>query len=708
MSLIEWYKKNRKYTLTVLILSLLFFSLTVITMVSASKNRANLIEIETLRETEHYEKVMSNIFKKFEEIQVFVETIGVDNLTDENCNEFAEKLDFTDTGFISFSIAKDGIMSYYYSYEFDDDLIGRNLLQDERLDVRSSVIYAIENDVIVLNGPFILLHGGEGIVLRKPIFENGEFSAIINLVIRYSELNVLFDKNKSEIINVGVYDNDKANVFGDLNYREDLLYLESIGIENVDWLIGIEVADSYMKRSLSVDIVIITISVFIYSIGLYVGTTIYSKNKNLLEKQKRLIYFDNLTSLPNRRQLNIDVENMIKNNEPFFLGFGDLDNFKNLNDILGHSVGDIYLKDIAVRLGNIISNNISIYRWGGDEFIFLIKTSNKEEAIKYLDSIYAGFMKPIRVKGTDFNASISIGVVTYPQHGIFIDDLIKRADIVMYDIKSQNKNSYGFFENKYIDTLQREVDFEQRVNRYSIEDYEVYLQPILDTDTKEVWGFEALSRLFDKNGKAINIADVVKVLERKGEIPNLDRHVFNTICQYAKEIKRIFNKDFFYTFNVSPLTLTQDFVDFIEAAIKNGELSPKHFIIEIIETIGFSDFESSLRLLNHLKALGFQIAMDDFGMGYSSLSYITKLPLSIIKIDRYFINNYYDNEFDRLLIFAIRDISKSLKLKIIVEGIETTKQLEFIKGIGAHLYQGYIHSKAMSYLDIIKHLKEGF
>ncbi|HPJ24443.1 MAG TPA: EAL domain-containing protein, partial [Bacillota bacterium] len=250
--------------------------------------------------------------------------------------------------------------------------------------------------------------------------------------------------------------------------------------------------------------------------------------------------------------------------------------------------------------------------------------------------------------------------------------------------------------------------FENKVNQYSFDDYQVYLQPIVNTETNEVYGFEGLTRLFDKSNKPLNTIDVIKVLERQGKIPELDMHVFDTVTQYAKQLKQRFKKDYYFSFNVSPVTLSEDFVTYLADKVKAEHLDPTHFIFEIIETIGFKNIDESVSLLQKLRNIGFQIAMDDFGMGYSSLSYIAKLPLSVIKIDRYFINNYYDNEFDRLLIFAIKDISKSLNLKIVVEGIETTRQLEFIKSLGAHYYQGYFHSRPMSIKDLMIKLDKGF
>ena len=203
--------------------------------------------------------------------------------------------------------------------------------------------------------------------------------------------------------------------------------------------------------------------------------------------------------------------------------------------------------------------------------------------------------------------------------------------------------------------------------------------------------------------KDINEDKLISLTEiRSGFIEELNS------VKRGENIRDMFDKEYIFSFNLSPISLNSDMADYLEKKVIENNLNPNNFILEIIETIGFKDIGESIILLKKLRDIGFRIAMDDFGMGYSSLSYITKLPLSIIKIDRYFISHYYDDEFDRLLIFAIRDVSKSLNLEIIIEGIETMDQLEFIKSIGAHYYQGYLHSKPMSFKLIAKHLKEGF
>jgi diguanylate cyclase (GGDEF)-like protein len=698
--------KNNKGFSFILLLSTILWALSVgLFLINNNTLKFEIIDIESKRALDHYENVLHTVFDQLTRIEVFTETVGIENLTEEKFESFIAINDFENIGFISLSIAPGGVIEYYHADEYEDSLIGLDLINDERVFVREAVQYAIDNDVVVINGPFILIQGGNGLVFRKAIYEDDEFVAIINLVIGYENLNTMFAESSSNVVELGIYDSDNNLMFGSLEYSDDLDFYDKMHLDNIDWNVGVNVEKRYEVTSLLINITILTLSTLLYIFAVVFGTKFYRSNKDLLTTQKKLINYDNLTGLPNRRKLSSDIKAAIKRNKPFFLGFGDLDNFKNLNDILGHSVGDNYLIDISNRFHRITNDNITIYRWGGDEFIFFFNCESKEDTIILLNEIYIIFKEPIIIKETNYNVSMSIGVVNFPDHGNTIDDLVKRADIVMYDIKSTSKNSYGFFEDKYLDNLQREVDFENKVYEYSMDEIEVYLQPVISLESNEIVGFEALTRLFDKKGNLINTGEMIKVYERKGDIFKLDKYIVEKAFQYSVKLKEEFNKNYSISFNISPITLSDEYIEFLKYLIKKYNVKAKYFVIEIIETTGFKDINESVLLLNKLRKVGFRIAMDDFGMGYSSLSYITRLPLTLIKIDRDFVQNYQTNEFDKMLILTIRDISKSLNLQIVVEGIETKEQLEFVRDIGAHYYQGYLHSKPMSFDNIRKLLK---
>ena len=404
MKIFKMIKNNKSFS-TILILTLIIWAISISLFLIANNGaKRTLVDAEAKRAQEHYENVIYQIVEKLDHIAIFTGTIGVENLTEENFALFALQNDMSNIGYINFSIAPDGIQEFFYSVEPDEFIAGHNLLTDDRDYVRDAVEYAIVNDVVVINGPYELRQGVEAVVFRQAVFEDGNFVALVNLVIDFEELKIMFEDSYSNTVDVGVYDSNNNLLFGNLEYDSGISHLEDIGLEGVDWQIGVQITDSYNKSSRVMSILILFTSTSLYLFAVYIGVKFYINNKKLLVNQEKLIFFDNLTSLPNRRLLTSDIEEAIKSKEPFYLGFGDLDNFKNLNDILGHSVGDSYLKDISDRFHELSNELITIYRWGGDEFIFLFRSKTKAETIKLLNKVYKIFKKPIILKDTNYNS----------------------------------------------------------------------------------------------------------------------------------------------------------------------------------------------------------------------------------------------------------------------------------------------------------------
>lgn len=700
-------KTHYKFLIAILIAISLGNGFAYLTIKTNIDTREELIALDTSRSLNQYSLTLGQIFSKIDIIETFVLTSGIENITDDSFEEFAENTSFEGIGFASFSIAPEGVIEFYYSDAFDEDLIGLDLVNDERDHVRIAVDYAITNKLVVVNGPFDLLIGDEGIVFRKPIFMDDEFVGLINLVVEVETLNEQLNRYDTNRIVTGVFDRNEELVFGDEEGENHELHAyEQIHFDYVDWHIGVQVSSEYQQNSFWVSSFLGTGFTVLLIIVLYLWSHYYYRNRKLIAKQEQLIYYDNLTELPNRMLFKEETQALIYNRTPFFLGFGDLDNFKNINDVLGHSVGDQYLSFVASHLMVLLSDNLKIYRWGGDEFIFVFMNTTKDELEQVMENIFKIFRRPFEVKETKHQISISIGLVEYPIDGSNLDDLVKRADIVMYDIKSQHKNTYNFFKQKHLDKLYNQLQFQQTLDDYDVDDFDVYLQPIIDVKSGDIIGFEGLARLFSPEGKQFPTHEIIKFYEQDGTITKLDKYVFNRICTYITECNQLEEKNLFFTFNISPLSLTMEYIEYIEHTVHSYDIDPNNIVIEIIETLGFKDVKISIELLDKIKEIGFRIAMDDFGMGYSSLSYITKLPLDLIKIDKTFVHDYETNTFNRTILHTIKDISNSLNLDILVEGIETQNQLDYISDLGAQYYQGYFHSKPMSFKDIKKFMEK--
>ncbi|MBI9009413.1 MAG: diguanylate cyclase [Tenericutes bacterium] len=337
MRVFKFMKNNKKFFLFVLIVTVIWALLLNTISVTTKKHQEQIVSLETIKETENYEAILNNIIKKIELVKVYVETVGFDNITQNSFSDFVERTDFSDIGFLSLNLAPDGIIAFYYSDVLDEeDLIGHNFFEDSRESVRNAIDYTIEHDVVVVNGPIDLLLANQGIVLRRAVFENSNFTGIISLVIDMNQLSALFEQTSSNVIDLGVYQTDNTLIFGDLEYSDDLLSVNNIDIDEVDWRIGVKINDSFASESQWTEIFILATGNLLYLMAIGLGGLLYFRNKKLINKQIELINYDNLTQLPNRRLLEKDVNHAISNNQPFYLCFGDLDNFKYLNDILGH------------------------------------------------------------------------------------------------------------------------------------------------------------------------------------------------------------------------------------------------------------------------------------------------------------------------------------------------------------------------------------
>lgn len=661
----------------------------------------NELKLETELIAHIYQEEFQKVFSDIEQVRTYINTVDDTSFTQESFNAFIENNSLEYEGFIGLCVAPDGVREFFYTEMQVDIPLDVNILENDDETISLDYQYSILTGKTVIDEPRMVPAGVYGIVFRTAYFEDGEFAGIINYTISKEYLDSQIGILPYDITSSIIVDYNNETIFGDeLNNQESVTttYLDKT---HTNALIKVQESTSAQRNQFMGNVYIGTGFVILYFIIIALWTNYYSKNYSLLKKQKQLINYDNLTGLPNRLLFEEETQHLIDNKIPFVLGFGDLDNFKNINDVLGHTVGDHYLSFIANQMKEFTSNKIKIYRWGGDEFIFVFQTSERSQIFESIERIFDLFKEPFDINGSKHQISISIGLVEFPLHGTNLDDLVKRADIVMYDVKSNQKNTYSFFKQVYLDELMEEIEFQQKVDEINLKDSELYLQPIVHTNTNEVVGFEALSRIKDNNGNPLNTLRVIKSLEKDGLITKLDKQVFRGICEIMSKFQSTIQMNYFISFNISPLSLNNDYIEFIERTVKSYRLNPSNFIIEIIETLGFKDVNQSVNLLNRIKQSGFRIAMDDFGMGYSSLSYISKLPLDLIKIDKSFIDTYKTDKFNQTILMTIQDISKSLKVNTLAEGIETKEQLEYIKSLGTMYYQGFYHSKPERAEDIL-------
>ena len=442
---------------------------------------------------------------------------------------------------------------------------------------------------------------------------------------------------------------------------------------------------------------------------------VHTNLKEIIDSQEKanfLAYHDSLTKLPNRvkleETLNYSIAFSLRNKLNLFVLFLDLDRFKNINDTLGHGVGDELLKTIANRIKKILRETDTIARMGGDEFIVVLDSSvNKKSAGYVCEKILEVVKEPININNNILNTSASIGVAMYPDDGEDITTLIKNADTAMYHAKKLGKDNYQYYDKQLSLDVHEQLLIEQALKEVIAKE-ELFLnyQPQYEIGSKKIVAFEALARWIHPELGFISPDKFITIAEDTGDIVEIGKFIFETACRDFVEFKKV-NKNLEYiAINISSIQFrNKNFVNDVFYIISKYGLDPKEVELEVTERYIMEFSESNMETINSLRDLGFRFSIDDFGTGYSSLSYLTKLPIDIIKVDKSFIDGTPDDNNNVQISKAIIALSKSLGYKVIAEGIEYIEQEEFLKSLDCELAQGYLFSKPLKFIEIMELLK---
>jgi diguanylate cyclase (GGDEF)-like protein/PAS domain S-box-containing protein len=420
------------------------------------------------------------------------------------------------------------------------------------------------------------------------------------------------------------------------------------------------------------------------------------------EKLKYQAHHDLLTGLPNRtlfqERLSQTIISAKRHNQKFALLFIDLDQFKKINDSLGHQVGDEVLKEAASRLTKALRAEDTLARLGGDEFTIILKDiKNAKNAAVVAEKITKAMKKPIEIGTHTLHISSSIGISIYPDDTVFETDLIKYADTAMYKAKDKGRDNYQFYAAEMTHEALQRVMLENDL-RIAIkeEQFIVYFQPQYTTETKKIIGMEALVRWEHPKNGLISPAVFIPLAEETGLIVEIDALVMQkAMKQFVSWYKEGHNPGKL-SLNLSMKQLAKDdFVQTLTNNIKKFNFNPQWLELEVTEGDVMNNPKSAIEKLLTIHKLGVDIAIDDFGTGYSSLSYLKKLPLDKLKIDKSFIRDLPDDEDDIAITKAIIALGKSLNLKLIAEGVETKEQKEFLISNGCHYVQGFYYAKPL-------------
>lgn len=405
---------------------------------------------------------------------------------------------------------------------------------------------------------------------------------------------------------------------------------------------------------------------------------------------------DFLTGLFNRMRCEQDLATAIveanKIGQNGAVLFIDLDDFKHINDGLGHQYGDLLLKMVSIGLQQIKGIVDKCYRLGGDEFLIIISPEEFKNLDYILASIKKLFSKPWSLENGDYYCTMSMGIVEFPKDGNDVNDLIKKADIAMYDAKNYGKNRYSFYNSNEDKNTYERLDIEKNLRMAVSADYEeftLYIQPIIDSNTMSPVGGEVLLRWNCKQLGFLLPDEFIPIAEHIGLITHIGNHVLKQACFINKNWSDM-GIEMYISVNLSVIQLLQnDIIETIEDILKETGVNPKNLVLEVTENLAINDMSRMKKVIEDIKSLGIQIALDDFGTGYSSLSYIKQINFDIIKVDRSFVADIEKDNYARTFIKLISELSKQLNVKICVEGVENMRQYEILKELDVTLLQGF-------------------
>jgi len=443
------------------------------------------------------------------------------------------------------------------------------------------------------------------------------------------------------------------------------------------------------------------------------SVTDITERKEFEERINYLAYYDSLTGLPNRalfiERLNESIAKTQKENGKGALLFLDLDNFKAVNDTLGHSYGDLLLENVGIALRKHMGKNDTVARLGGDEFIILIPRLEEISAVEVLaGTLVNAFRIPWKLMGYEFHITASVGVTIFPDHGQDEQTLLKNADSAMYKAKEQGKNNYQFYTEsmnaKIIERLEMENSLHNALERG---EFILHYQPQVEICTGRIVGVEALLRWNHPAKGLVSPLKFIPLAEATGLIVPIGEWVLHTACKQAVSWQKMGLPPRIVAVNLSARQFQQqNLVEIIRRVLDETGLDPQWLELEITESIAVMDLEFAVSMLHRLRDMGIRIALDDFGTGYSSLCYLKSLPINSLKIDKTFVHDMTENLNEEAIAKAVINLARSLNLMVTAEGVETKEQLVLLKEHLCSRAQGYLFSKPLPPEEVLSLLRK--
>ncbi|OPH60261.1 hypothetical protein BC351_17335 [Paenibacillus ferrarius] len=642
-------------------------------------------------------------------------------------------------------IAPKGIVKYVYPVKGNESILGWDLLKDPRENVQQQIAHALQTKSMTINGPFQLLQGNNGLVARKPLYQNGTFWGFVSVGIDMDRLlnEAGVKDNGEDILDMAIRSPGQPAFYGDDAIFQKNPMLSYIQLSDNKWELAAQPHTSSIQnigqqigfiRSSYISVLLLALLFILYisrqrdklrravndrtkelqlanegltsmNDKLLAGQQeLCNSNKRLQESEQLLSYMayhDVLTNLHNRAHFQMMLKEQIQwcqtHHTSLAVLFFDLDNFKMVNDSHGHDMGDLMLMEVADRIQQSGLAYHTFSRFGGDEFAILLDNCSDETDIQlFCEQLIDVLKPPCLLANRAFFISASIGIVLYPNGGITWETLLKNADIAMYIAKKESGSSYSFFNQQMAMNSLSKLEMGNHL-RQSLErgELEIVYQPQVDCHLGQIVGVEALLRWNHTTKGYISPSEFIPLAEEIGTIVEIGEWVLRGACLQMKLWHRQMDAPLTMSVNLSVKQLNDErFVDKVSQILEETGLEAKYLEMEITENVAMKD--EQLDALRCLRQLGLAISVDDFGTHYSSLSYLKRFPVTKIKLDQSFVRGVQTDDKDRAMIRAIISVATSFQLHIIAEGVETEEQASFLVANGCSHIQGYYFFRPMN------------
>lgn len=679
-------KQTNLYKIIIVILSISVFSFLVNLkysdiLIKQQNEQSQIFNSSCLTLESHIDESMIFIYG----LRGFVYSQINDLITEEEFRSYAIESQAYSKYIKNFSIAPNNIQEFVYPVAGNEVTLGHDLSKDPRENVRLAVRQAEESKSVIVSGPYELRQGGLGMIIRTPIFNNTEYWGLVNVAVDVD--SIISDSfNNYDILQIVSNINVRSRNFWENKSFSKYNIFYHLRVLNETWIVSGYISETLFQENLNIlinSILLYFIMILLLSISAF---TILKKLLSLRSKVETISQKDLVTGLPNRYALENTANDLIYASKQFCLAFLDLNGFKDINDSLGHSAGDYVLVEIAKRLN---SDKYNLYRWGGDEFIILYKSISKQSMKTLIDELMLTISQTMNIHGESYSLSSCTGIVSYPDDSDNTEELLRLANATMNKAKSHGKNKVILYSNIIGETLKNEFKIERMLSTaIKNNDFILFYQPMMNLDSLTPVKAEVLLRWKSDEGEFIPPDLFIPIAENNQMIEEIDEIVLKSSLY---QLSQWINKDILLklSVNISPNHFNHNLVKLISDLLRKYNIPQGMLELEITETALIEDIHNSKELISLLKQLGVSIALDDFGKGYSSLTYLSELNIDTLKIDKSFIGKLHERKKEYIIVKSIMDIAKSLGIQTVAEGVENKEHLDILKAFGCDIIQGY-------------------